>query len=72
MLLGVEPAPAVIEQARDAAPRSPFELGSPSETVVPVISSSPSFLLNENEESIVADGSRPSASQRSGWLLTFE
>jgi hypothetical protein len=50
----------------------PSDDGSPFETVVPVISLSPSLLLKPNDESIVAEASRPSASQRSGWLLTSE
>jgi hypothetical protein len=54
------------------APRIPFGLGSPFETVVPVISLSPSFLLKLNDESRVADASRPSASQRSGCFAGSE
>jgi len=53
--------------------RNPLHPESPSETCTPVISLSPPFLQKPPPAaSTVADASRPSASQRTGWFAAFE
>ena len=77
VLLGIEDPPVALPfpGMRDLRPQDPVAVGSPSDTWIPVISLSPSFLpspVGAPPASIVADGSRPSASQRSGTFAGFD
>ena len=70
VLLRVEEAPVLLlEEVRALRSEEPLDSRIAVGDVVPVISLSPSFLPKPPPaESIVADGSRPSASQRTGWF----